>query len=89
MKIDTTEQERLFYSLSVCLSTFVSTTFAVYEQEKHVLIEEIKKLQEENKKLKEENKVFSTPEDLGDKQPQQEELSVEAKKFIPPKREKK
>lgn len=55
MKIDTTEQERLFYSLSVGISTFVSNTFADYEQKMAVLIEEVKKLREENKTLKEKN----------------------------------
>lgn len=52
MKIDTTEQEKLFHSLSVGLTTFVSNTFAQYEEQQRLLIVQIQKLQEENGKLK-------------------------------------
>jgi len=52
MEINTTKQESLFNSLSVGLSTFVSNTFAQYEEQMKILIEEIKKLRKENEELK-------------------------------------
>jgi len=54
MEINTTKPESLFNSLCIGLSKFVSNTFAQYEEEKRILIEEIKKLREENSKQKKE-----------------------------------
>jgi len=67
MDINVTKPESMFNSLSVALTTFVSNTFAQYEQEKQVLIEEVKKLRKENEDLKKEVEVHKEQYDIKEK----------------------
>jgi septation ring formation regulator EzrA len=72
MRVDITEQEKIFSSLSVGLATFVSNQFAEYEQKMQVLVEEIKKLREENTKLNKEIEVHKEQYALTQKVPEVE-----------------